>query len=136
MHLRIIAACIVLSGLVPLVGCGAGPAKLIVSGRVVQNGRPLAYVYPGLTEVFFVPTDGSVREMHPAAVEPDGTFTVHGKDGFGIAPGQYRICVTWRRHYPQGIDLLRGRFDLTHSRIIRDVQDEGEVVIDVAKPEG
>jgi hypothetical protein len=120
--------------LMALTGCGSD--RQIVSGKLIHRGQPLTYFYPGLIEVFFVPLEGEVRDMYPAAVDPDGTFEVRGKDGLGLAPGRYRICVSQRRLYPHGPDLLRGQFTLTRSRIIRDIPTKEEITIDVGNPEG
>src|SRR5947209_12227694 len=121
-------------------GCGsAAPPTYIVKGRVTFKGEPME-VRPmvGRLRVLFIQQDvpPPVDPKH-AAVKPDGSFEVRGGgDRTGIPAGKYKICVIWQDDYPLGPDKLNDQFDQANSRIYRQVPDDGDILIDVIRPEG
>jgi hypothetical protein len=124
-----------------LTGCGSGGSggeRLPkVTGRLLKNGLPLKPPDtsklppgdPGLQVIFYRVGDAKAGEEHRAAVNPeDGTFAV------AVPPGRYRIAVIMA---PQGsADLFKGKYDLEHSKIERDITGKEDVVIDIDKPTG
>jgi hypothetical protein len=131
--------------LLAVVGCGDGgvkapPNATIIKGKLTKGGQPLA-VKPmvGLIELVFVPVDAGgdskqVVDKQTATVSPDGTFELRGLSGRGISPGKYKIVVRQWDEFPTN-DLLKGAFDETNTKIVREVGKDA-VLIDVSKPEG
>jgi hypothetical protein len=126
--------------LVLLSGCGSNSTpKYIVKGRITYKGEPIE-VKPmvGRLRVLFLQEEvpPPVDPKH-ASVKRDGTFEVRGgADNAGIVAGKYKICVIWQDDFPRGPDKLDNQFDKENSRIYRRVPEDGEIVIDVGRPEG
>ena len=57
-------------------------------------------------------------------------------DGNGIEAGKYKVCIVWQDEFPQGKDKLDGKFDEKSSKIFRKVPEDGDITIDVSRPEG
>ena len=87
-----------------LLGCSSGTTEVAipVSGRLLDQGQPVKIATQGLppgdkgVHVAFVTLDASGNPGEPfsADVNPaEGTFTVSGPKGKGLAPGKYRITV-------------------------------------------
>src|SRR5439155_594625 len=71
----------------------------------------------GMVQVIFHPLkEGAAKDTYPAAVKPDGTFEVGGKDGRGIPEGKYRVEVHQWDPYPK-LDRLGVRFGANTSPI-------------------
>ncbi|WP_428305137.1 hypothetical protein [Lacipirellula sp.] len=70
-----------------IVGCGAKPEVVPVSGKVTYNGQPLPYGTVG-----FQPPQG---QPSGAAIQPDGTFKLSTFAEFdGAKPGSYKVKVS------------------------------------------
>lgn len=91
--------------LVPvLAGCEGAKSNFPVSGRLVQDGKPLsaadAQMPPGsrpIQIVFYVlPGDGGPpgEAFHSEVNDETGEFTVKGPSAKGVPAGKYRIGVT------------------------------------------
>jgi len=144
-------------------GCGERTNTVWVSGKLLKGG--VKYVPPEgqLVSVTFVGLEiednsgKTVQGSEPFWAEVDqtsGTFRVPGPQGQGIPPGKYRVAVTQKMlreaydakpHPPpkrslnrvdRESDMLKGRFGLAHSPIIREVKTSGELIIDLDRPEG
>jgi hypothetical protein len=120
--------------LVLAIGCSTGPAKVNVSGKVVMAGQPLKVSDQGEVRVKFY-SEGTGDEnsiSKPAAVDSKtGAFTIKN-----IPMGKYKITVQQIDPMPS-TDVLERRFDRTNSRIIREVESDGQVIdIDLAKEAG
>jgi hypothetical protein len=106
-------------------------------GKLTNAGKPLE-VKPmvGLLELTFL-REGGDGPVDPqvAQVAPDGSFVVHGTGGQGIPQGKYKIVVRQWEEYPNK-DVLKGAFDEKNTKVVRDVTETGEILIDVSKPGG
>lgn len=125
------------------VGCGGGDAEETVTarGRLTNAGQPLTVqgmdVGIGMIQVEFyrIGPDGKQLETpETATVDADGYFNVTGRGG-GLPPGKYKIAVRQWDPYPQ-VDKLQGRFDAQNSPIVREITGDGDLLIDLSKPEG
>lgn len=135
-HAIRLTALVVLASLF-VAGCGeSGPPKTIVKGRLTNKGEPMP-VKPmvGKLRLWLLPQDTTPADPKEAVIEPDGNFEVKGL-GTGIPAGKYKVCVTWQDDFPMGPDKLGKKFDAEHSKIYRTVPDDGDIVIDVARPQG
>jgi hypothetical protein len=86
-----------------LASCGNSRALYPVRGKVLCNGEPAV----GAT-VTFVRKDGAdpLHEPTPqGVVAEDGSFTLAGPGGEGVAPGEYAVLVEWK----EGAEAKRGR---------------------------
>ena len=141
MSIRAVMLAIISPVLAVLLGCGSGAdtPKHVVKGRITYKGEPME-VAPmvGRLRVAFIAQDVPPPvDPKYASVKADGTFEVRGDSaGSGIVPGRYKICVTWQDDYPLGPDKLDEQFSKDNSRIHRKIPDDGEIVIDVSRPEG
>jgi hypothetical protein len=70
-----------------------------------------------------------------AVNQDDDSFEIKG-DGSGIEAGKYKGCVVWQDEFPAGKDKLDGKFDEKNSKIFRKVPQDGDITIDVSRPEG
>jgi hypothetical protein len=66
-----------------------------------------------------------------ATVNLEGNFEITQ----GIEPGEYLITVRQWEPYPQK-DLLKGKFSAKKSKILRTIDGETALDIDISKPEG
>jgi hypothetical protein len=145
--------------LVTLSGCGHG-TDVKVSGKLLKGGTP--YKVPEgqqalMTFVAVEPADKSnisiqADDPYSASFDPDGTsFTVPGKEGYGIPPGKYRVALTQRwirealekQSFPPAKklierekDQLGDRFGLKSSPILVEIKESKELTIDLDKPTG
>ena len=83
-------------GCVALAGCG-GDARLNAKGRVVKGGQPYTVPAGDVVRVTFyqLTPDGTTgKNLYVAAFnDADGTFKAVARNGHGIPPGKYRVCV-------------------------------------------
>lgn len=127
--------CAGLLSAVSLVGCGpAGEKRVSVTGTVKNKGQILT-VKPmvGRVQVTFIPVTAPgapAADPQEAVVKPDGTFTVPGTDGKGIAPGKYKIAVRQWDEFPR-VDTLQGAFDATNTPLEREITETIKIDIDV-----
>ncbi|MCA9192368.1 MAG: hypothetical protein KDB03_11420 [Planctomycetales bacterium] len=100
-----------------LSGCASSTDLVQVSGSVTVNEKPAA----GAT-VLFHPEDPAAVTASGSVAE-DGTFTLVSAMQNGIAPGKYKVTVTWPDASKQptkeqimmgtaepGPDLLKGKY--------------------------
>ena len=139
---------LVLSGLALAVSLSAGcmgdksgieEDAVATQGKVTNAGQPLTTSDPvyGYVEVVFisVPEGDKPPESFTARADASGSFSVAGKLGEGIPPGKYRIAVRQWDPWPD-TDKLERKFDEQNTKIVREVTGEGDINIDVSKPEG
>jgi hypothetical protein len=113
-----------------VVGCGGGKGSVTV--KVTKGGAPLQLSQKGLVQVILHPVGGG--STAPGNPRGDGmTFDVSGADGKGIAPGEYKISITAPDPYPNGKDLLGGRFSPQKTTLSRDIKIGDTIEIDVEK---
>lgn len=105
------------------IGCGDDvPKGVIVKGKIVKGGQPLAVprsdIGLGWVQVELVP-DGKTEGTETTRTKEDGSFEFQG-EGKGIAAGKYRLAVF---HFEQGpiADGLKGAFSAVNSKINVDV---------------
>ena len=112
-------------------GCSSGPAKVEVTGKILNNGQPLKVSKQGEIRVKFYSEgkDAESTVSKPATVDREtGTFVVKN-----LPLGKYKITVQQIDPMPS-TDLLERQFDVMNSKIIRDVETDGQVIeIDLAK---
>ena len=131
---------LVLCLLVSLLGCSessiglAGAVKL--TGTLTDAGEPLFVEgienATGMIVVGFHPIlEGKpAEEVTSAMVDLEGNFEIPQ----GIEPGEYLITVRQWEPYPNN-DLLKGRFGPRKSKIIRTIDADTALDIDISKPE-
>ena len=139
-------------------GCGGGN-QVKVSGKLLKGGAK--YVPPEgqrirMTLIAIEAKDAAGKpvagEPFVATLDPDGeSFTVPGREGYGIHPGKYRIAVTQRmtrealEANPPGAkpgrppvdrdtDFLEDKFGPKTSPIIREIRGTSDLVIDLDRP--
>lgn len=139
---RILQALFLISLLVQL-GCSEAGFQLAgtvpLTGTVTDAGTPIHVEglenATGMIVVGFCKVDdegkGERIEESTAAVNPDGTFEVVD----GVEPGNYAISVRAWEPYPQN-DKLKGKFSPKKTKIIRRIDGETTLEIDVSNPEG
>jgi hypothetical protein len=126
---RVLLVCCLAAACAAL-GCGR---TVKVKGQLTKGGKPFTTKDRALVQMIFHPDGGEAVDTYPATVNADGTFEVVGKEGKGIPPGKYRISVEAPDPYPDGPDLLRGKFAPDKTPIVREVGAE-ELVIDLDQP--
>ena len=127
---------------VALSGCAKEGFKVsdavALSGTLTDEGTPL------FVEGIENATGMIVLEFHPIIDgEPDRTASASAEadlDGNfeipqGIEPGEYIITVRQWEPYPEN-DLLKGKFRLGRSKIVRTIEGDTTLDIDVSRPEG
>ena len=121
--------CVVLSG--------CGPSLIKPRGRVIKGGAPLTMekteklgiALYSMTDGVTSPTDARIASVK----RQDTAFTVLGRQGKGIPPGQYRITVALMRGASER-DLWNGKYDKAKSPFVFDLtSDKEEIVIDLGK---
>jgi hypothetical protein len=151
-----LALLIAASSLLP--GCGGGGNAVRVSGRLVKGGAK--YTPPEgqrltitLYSIESKDENGKDIKNEPylATIDPDGeSFTVPGKDGYGIPPGKYRIAIIQKmtrealeaaknpvhagKKVERETDLLDNQFSPDKSPIVRDIEGSKRLLIDLDKP--
>jgi len=123
-------------GLVILILAGCGTGKKQVNGKVVKGGQPLTVSDKGLLQITFY-TEQDKEGANPIATSPknDGTFSIVGTDGKGIAPGKYRVVVRAYDPYAprdKQVEKLRQKYaNPSTTPLTVDVASGGEVVLNV-----
>jgi hypothetical protein len=141
-----------------LAGCG-GPESISVTG-VLQKGGQIYNPPEGhkLAIYFYLVADetpgkpaGDVEMANYDA--RDGSFTVPGRDGYGIPPGKYRIAVvetlrreafdqlkeaskskTPRKRLDKDKNFLEASFGEKTSPFVRDLRTSTKLTLDMEKP--
>ena len=141
-----------------LAGCGGD--TIYVTGVLQKGGEKYNIPDGHKLALYFHPmadgtSDKPSGDVEMAEYDPrDGSFTVPGRDGYGIRPGKYRIAVveTLRREaldqlkqgkalkagQKQRIDketnLLEETFGERSSPFVRDLRTSTKLMLDMAKP--
>ena len=78
-----------------LPGCGPEPESgPKLTGKVLINGQPCRPVSIYDFDIKLVSVEeGPIKKSYMAAIEQDGTFTIHGSIGKGIPTGLYKVSV-------------------------------------------
>jgi hypothetical protein len=130
--------CLILALVLP--ACSTEGKQHKVKGALLHRGEPYLPKHKGSVTVIFVPeAEGDTpADSYVADVNrEDGTFVVNGKTGRGIPPGKYRVTINQMvMDAPAEINQMNERFSATNSKIIRDIQDETPLRIDLAKADG
>ncbi len=141
-----------------LAGCGSGD-NIWVTGMLQKGGEMYKPPDGHKLALYFCPMPGEASATRTGDVEMadydprDGSFTVPGREGYGIPPGKYRIAVveTVRR---EALDKLkeaskskRGRtpirddtnfleasFGEQTSPFVRDLRLSTKLTLDMSKP--
>jgi hypothetical protein len=80
--------------LVTAAGCDSGPKRVILKGKVTNNGTSLVPDRKGGVTMVFLPIPPTGNTF-PAGVDPlDGSYTVLGPDQKGMPLGKYRVYVS------------------------------------------
>jgi hypothetical protein len=140
-------------------GCGGGGNEVWVVGKLNKGGAK--YTPPegqdlSITLVAIEAKDaaGKVVKNEPylATLGDDGeSFTVPGREGYGIPPGKYRVAITQKmtreafnaapprtragKKVDRETDYLDNRFSLDKSPIVREVDGSKPLLIDLDKPD-
>jgi hypothetical protein len=148
--------------LVAPLGCGRSGNNVWVTGKVLKGGSKYTPPTGQLVYVTFVALEvkdesgKAIMGGEPFTADVDqanATFSVPGRDGYGIPPGKYRIAVTQKmtretfdatkpqpkkgwKGVDRETDTLANRFSLESSPIVREVKTGEELVIDLDKPTG
>ena len=126
MRLRRIAALLFMVGTSFLAGCGGTPSApkgVVLTGRLLNDGKPMELVRPdvglGMVEVILFSDNPAVpREF--GKTDKEGRFEIRGP-GNGVQPGSYKLAV---RHWKEGKgtkDELDGRFTAEKTPIVIEV---------------
>jgi hypothetical protein len=140
---RTVRCCLVALACAALAGCGAGESGVVVTGKVLEGGKPVAIpeYQPeyNCLEVEFFPLDeaGNLASApsHRASVEENGSFKVEGPMGEGIPAGKYRVAVRRLSDEEEGEEAAAGpwaKFDKENSPFVFEVPG-GEIVIDISQ---
>jgi hypothetical protein len=155
------AVVLLIASLVATTGCGGRGNNVWVTGKLLKGGEK--YVPPkdqhvNVTFVGLEVRDESGKPLpsgEPYWAELDqanGTFSVPGPDGQGIPPGKYRVAVTQKlervafdkapkskdtkKRIDRDADLLKDKFGVTTSPIVREFTKSTDLEIDLDKPSG
>jgi hypothetical protein len=141
-----------------LAGCGSGDAVQVTGvlqkgGRVYEppEGRKLALYFFPIKDGTSVDPSGDVEMADYNS--KDGSFTVPGRDGYGIRPGKYRIAVfeslrretrdqlnksekpkRGQKRVDNDTNLLESTFGENTSPFIRDITKSTKLTLDMASP--
>lgn len=156
------AGLLMVISVVCLAGCGSGD-NIWVTGVLQKGGEMYKPPEGHKLALYFCPmADGTSGnrggDVEMADYDPsDGSFTVPGRDGYGIPPGKYRIAVvetlrrealdkltetskTKKRGQQQLIrddtNLLEASFGEKTSPFVRDLTTSNKLTLDMSKPNG
>jgi hypothetical protein len=141
-----------------LAGCGHGDS-IWVKGVLQKGGEIYKPPEGRKLALYFCPIKDGTSAIPTGDVEladydaRDGSFTVPGREGYGIPPGNYRIAVveTLRREaldqlkkaskskrgqkrISDDTNLLESSFGETTSPFIRDLKTSTTLTLDMARP--
>lgn len=130
------------AALLLVAGCGTPPKAVLVSGKLLQDGKAFAAPTQGLPPgdpgmrlgFISLAADGKAGERYHAQLVPsDGTFGVKGLAGKGIPPGKYRIAV--EKGAFGSPDELKGAFGPENSPLVVELPDasSAKLVVDLSK---
>lgn len=138
-----------------LAGCGGGVKRVVVTGKIVDGGKPLDLSSKDYqegaasVEVRFNPADDALRDLVTklpislsTKAKQDGTFVIDGGDRKGIPVGKYKVSLVNRnmmvdRRSRSGMasqgDVWAGKFAADKTPFEFDIQGAQEVVLDIAQ---
>lgn len=124
-----------------LSGCAAEPARRVMpKGQLLYNGKPYkASPQDGLDLTFIeVSSDDKPGDSFIATFNADdASFVVPGRQGKGIPPGKYRIGFMQMSVQPTELmNQLNEEFSPANTQILRDIQSDEPLRIDLGKPQG
>jgi hypothetical protein len=124
---------LVLGTAVLLAGCGSG--RVTPRGRLLNKGAPYLPGDGVSVHIAFFPVAGEEEPTGEAYVatfnHEDGTFQVVGRDGRGLPPGKYRVCIQAMKMKK---DVFKGRFGVRNSPIVREVAaNTEELTVDLSR---
>jgi hypothetical protein len=118
---------------VAAIGCDG---RIVPRGRLLNGGTP--YVPPEgvAVHIAFFPMSSEGSESEGSCVatfnREDSTFRGVGRDGKGLLPGKYRVCIQVVKREK---DLLKGAFGAKSSPMVREITSSTEeLTLDLAKP--
>ncbi|WP_439626926.1 carboxypeptidase-like regulatory domain-containing protein [Gemmata sp.] len=137
--MRRIVPCAYFAVALAVIFAGCGPDASRITGRVLDNGQPVAVPGSGAPQsVVFesVSADGATAtgRMYSAALGADGTFELVAAGG-SVPPGSYRVSfdVTLPGNDGEKFKRFRG----PGSPLRRELKPgSNDLTIDLAKPEG
>jgi hypothetical protein len=123
-------------GLLLVAGCTETSALVQVSGKVLVDGKPAE----GASVLFFPQptgsTNGAAGDVAAGATDASGQYSLLSNMERGIAPGSYKITVSWpeppKKDSKLSVmgdikdppDLLRGRYsDPNRSKLTADITE-------------
>jgi hypothetical protein len=111
-----------------LPGCGSGYSHM--TGKITEKGAPLKLSDKGVVQLRFVGKDAD--DYYQADVQPDGSFTVVGRDGRGIPPGKYKVAVKVLDPYgPMARDRYNSRYDDKVTTLEKEVNGRDEIIVNL-----
>jgi hypothetical protein len=160
MRRRHLILAFLIAPLVAPLGCGGRGNNVWVTGKLLKGGAKYVPPEGQFVYITFVGLDikdetgKSIDAGEPFQADVDqvnGTFSVPGKEGFGIPPGKYRIAVTQKmtreafdatrkpnQRPKKGVDretdTLANKYGIENSPITREIKAGGELIIDLDQP--
>ena len=112
-----------------LTGCG-GEKLVNVKGTITKNQQPIACGPTGYVEVVLIPDvpPGTPFTTKPGEADASGNFAISG-----VKPGKYKIAVAVRDPLP-GDDKIKGEFSQVNTKIIREIDGQTPLVIELTAP--
>jgi hypothetical protein len=120
-----LARLLTIAAIAIVAGCGPTlPQGVVVKGKLIKAGQPLPVprsdVGLGWVQLDLVPAGGLGTES--SRTKDDGSFEFRGA-GQGIAPGKYRLAVSYYDKGPPN-DSLKGAFSAAKTPITIDVPQD------------
>jgi hypothetical protein len=113
--------------LLVFIGCSAAVKTVAIKGAITKDGKPVITSKKGFVSLSFHPEGGG--NSVPALVDSQqGTYEVKA-----IPAGKYKVAVQQMDPAP-ATDKLKGAFDVTRTKVVREVRADGEVPIDLSQP--
>ena len=141
-----------------LAGCGHGDT-IWVTGTLQKGGEIYKPLEGRKLAIYFCPMDETAPGKPAADIEManydarDGSFTVPGREGYGIAPGKYRIAIveTLRRdalnesknsskpkgnqkRFDHDTNFLESSFGMKTSPFVRELKTSTNLTLDMGSP--
>jgi hypothetical protein len=119
-----------------LSGCGGGPGKFKVSGKVTQSkaGSPLKEFPPksGMLTVMLIPVVEGGKGGTNVPLQTDLNGTINEKPD--VPTGKYKVSIEVKLT-PAGTDELGGKFSPEKTKIIKEIKGDTVLEIDLSKDE-
>ena len=114
-----------------VVGCGSQARKVSLHGKITNQGQPLTTSAKGFVQILFHPVQEGGKPVTPVPAVVDSQAGSYVVDAIPV--GQYKVVVQQMDPAPV-TDKLKGAFSLGRTNLVRDVKEDGELNIDLAKP--